>query len=64
MKKSSETKTTNALCLKCLRNCKQPVFSLLVECPRYYPMPFKVERHRYDQLNLFDCDEKGNNQPS
>jgi hypothetical protein len=64
MKKSSETKATNALCLKCLRNCKQPVCNLLVECPRYYPMPFKVELYRYDQLDLFDCDEKDNNQPS
>jgi hypothetical protein len=44
----------NALCAKCLRSCKQPAAVLLLECPRYLPMPFKVERHRFDQLDLFD----------
>lgn len=48
----------NPLCRKCLRNCKQPAASLLVDCPRYYPMPFKVERHRYDQLDLFGDGDK------
>jgi hypothetical protein len=47
-------KSYNPLCIKCLRSCKQPATSLLVDCPRYYPLPFKVERHRYSQLNLFD----------
>jgi hypothetical protein len=26
---------------------------VLVECPRFFPLPFKVERHRFDQLELF-----------
>ncbi len=53
MTASDKSQPFNALCLKCLRSCKQPVSNLLIECPRYYPMPFKVERHRYDQLDLF-----------
>lgn len=51
-------KKFNPLCIKCLRPCKQPVTSLLVECPRYYPLPFKVEKHRYSQLDLFDKKRK------
>jgi len=43
----------NPLCIKCLRPCKQPAISLLVDCPRYYPLPFKVERHRFQQMDLF-----------
>ena len=46
----------NPLCAKCLRSCKQPATALLVECPRYFPLPFKVERHRFDQLELFGRD--------
>lgn len=48
----------NPLCRKCLRPCKQPVTCLLVECPRFYPMPFKVAKHRYVQLSLFDDQQK------
>jgi hypothetical protein len=48
----------NPLCGKCLRPCKQPVTALLLECPRYLPMPFKVERHRFDQVCLFDEDPR------
>lgn len=44
----------NPLCAKCLRSCKQPAAAVLVECPRFFPMPFKVERYRYSQLELFD----------
>ncbi len=51
-------KNLNPLCIKCLRPCKQPVSSLLVECPRYYPLPFKVEKHRYTQMDLFDEKKK------
>ena len=58
MKPVAEPKVYNALCIKCLRPCKQPVANLLIECPRYYPLPFKVEKHRYDQLGLFDKKEK------
>lgn len=57
MKTSSEVKTVNTLCLKCLRSCKQPAIHLLLECPRYFPLPFKVAKHRFDQLGLFDGDE-------
>lgn len=46
----------NPLCAKCLRSCKQPATALLLECPRFFPLPFKVERHRFDQLSLFDED--------
>ncbi len=57
MKPSPDNKSVNPLCLKCLRECKQPAANLLVECPRYFPLPFKVEKHRYDQMGLFDEDE-------
>jgi hypothetical protein len=57
MKPSSDEKKVNPLCLKCLRNCKQPAANLLLECPRYFPLPFKVEKHRFDQLGLFEDDE-------
>lgn len=51
-------KQYNPLCSKCLRPCKQPVTCLLVECPRFYPLPFKVEKHRYAQLDLFEPKKK------
>ena len=51
--KPAGTDPCNQLCAKCLRTCKQPAAAVLVECPRFFPMPFKVERHRYDQLDLF-----------
>jgi len=57
MKPSPDEKALNALCLKCLRNCKQPAANLLLECPRYFPLPFKVEKHRFDQMGLFGEDE-------
>lgn len=52
--KGSEPALLNPLCVKCLRSCKQPATALLVECPRFFPLPFKVARHRFDQLDLFD----------
>lgn len=55
--KASAAKPVNPLCLKCLRACKQPAANLLLECPRYFPLPFKVARYRFDQLGLFDGDE-------
>lgn len=58
MPSGPDPKTINKLCIKCLRPCKQPIANLLVECPRYYPLPFKVEKHRYDQMSLFDGEEK------
>lgn len=56
--KPQEITLPNALCAKCLRSCKQPATTVLVECPRYFPLPFKVDRHRYDQLDLFDDNKK------
>jgi hypothetical protein len=43
----------NPLCGRCLRHCKQLVSVLLLDCPRFQPFPFKVARHRYEQLELF-----------
>lgn len=57
MKSPADASAHNRLCMKCLRACKQPAANLLLECPRYFPLPFKVEKHRYDQLSLFDEDE-------
>ena len=51
--KSTESGELNPLCAKCLRPCRQSAAVLLVECPRFLPLPFKVERHRFDQLELF-----------
>ncbi|WP_298038816.1 hypothetical protein [uncultured Desulfuromonas sp.] len=53
MKPDDKTGGWNPLCAKCIRGCRQPVGSLLLECPRFLPPPFKVERHRFDQLDLF-----------
>jgi len=57
MTPASKDKTINMLCIKCLRHCKQPGDNLLLECPRYFPLPFKVEKLRFDQMDLFDGDE-------
>jgi hypothetical protein len=43
----------NPLCGKCRRQCKQPPAAVLVDCPRFLPFPFKVAKHRFDQLDLF-----------
>lgn len=57
MKSPIDAKTVNSLCFKCLRSCKQPAINLLIECPRYFPLPFKVDKHRFDQLSLFDKED-------
>jgi len=57
MAPSLKDKPTNTLCVKCLRDCKQPANNLLLECPRYFPLPFKVEKLRFDQMELFEKDE-------
>lgn len=57
MKPPPDVKSVNLLCLKCLRTCKQPASALLLECPRYFPMPFKVKKYSFDQMDLFDGDE-------
>lgn len=43
----------NPLCAKCRRPCRQPLAVLLLECPRFLPFPFKIEKSRYEQINLF-----------
>ncbi|WP_162148568.1 hypothetical protein [Desulfuromonas sp. TF] len=43
----------NPLCGKCRRPCRQPAEVVLVDCPRFLPYPFKVAKHRFDQLDLF-----------
>lgn len=56
MTKAPEKSEINPLCLKCLRPCKQTKETLLLDCPRFRPRPFKVEEYRYDQLDLFGQD--------
>jgi len=51
--KSIRILSCNPLCGKCRRQCKQPSEAVLVDCPRYLPFPFKVAKHRFDQLDLF-----------
>jgi len=58
MASHQDDKLINPLCRKCLRACKQPAANLLVECPRYFPMPFKVEKLKFDQMGLFGEEEK------
>ena len=53
MTKPTRNLSCNPLCGKCRRHCKQPSAAVLVDCPRYLPFPFKVARHRFDQLELF-----------
>jgi hypothetical protein len=43
----------NKLCLGCIRNCKQPVAMLMLECPRFQRRPFKSEKCKFQQLDLF-----------
>jgi len=43
----------NKLCLRCIRPCKQPAAVLMLECPRFQPRPFKSEKHKFQQLDLF-----------
>ena len=57
MTPAQTVKTINALCVKCLRHCKQPAENLLLECPRYFPLPFKVEKLKFDQMELFELEE-------
>ena len=57
MSGKKEAKPCNKLCAKCLRHCKQPEAVLLVDCPRFLPFPFKVEKNRYEQIDLFGSDE-------
>lgn len=58
MKTSADSRQINPLCRKCLRECKQPVDCLLLSCPRYLPLPFKIEQPRFQQLELFSRGKK------
>lgn len=56
LKQPKQPTPCNSLCRRCLRKCKQDEAALLLDCPRFLPMPFKVKTHRYDQLDLFGKD--------
>lgn len=56
-KPALSTSDCNPLCAKCVRRCRQPAAVLLLECPRFRPYPFKIEKHRYEQLDLFGSQE-------
>ena len=43
----------NRLCQKCLRSCRQSQEILLLQCPRFEPMPFKISSPHFKQLDLF-----------
>ena len=57
MSRKPDVKPANKLCAKCLRHCKQAESILLIDCPRFLPFPFKVEKNRYEQMDLFGPDE-------
>ncbi len=44
----------NKLCLRCIRQCKQPESIVMLDCPRFQPRPFKSEKLKFEQLDLFD----------
>jgi hypothetical protein len=58
VKKTSDEKSVNPLCGRCVRRCRQPAGVVLVDCPRFLPRPFKITEHRYDQLDLFSEKKK------
>lgn len=53
MNDSQNRDAPNKLCRKCVRNCKQTEQVLMLDCPRFQPRPFKLEQHRFQQLDLF-----------
>jgi len=57
MSRPPKIKICNALCAKCIRHCKQDESALLVDCPRFQPYPFKIEKRKFEQLGLFDGEE-------
>jgi hypothetical protein len=46
----------NKLCRRCIRQCKQPEVIVMLECPRFQARPFKSEKLRFEQLDLFEND--------
>ena len=58
MSRRKDKKPCNPLCAKCIRHCKQDEACLLVDCPRFQPYPFKIEKMKFEQMALFvDEDE-------
>ncbi|MBN2644577.1 MAG: hypothetical protein JXR59_03765 [Desulfuromonadaceae bacterium] len=53
MKNASSPEKFNPLCEKCVRSCRQPFGSKLLECPRFLPRPFKLSPPPAKQLDLF-----------
>jgi len=52
MKEKSQNEI-NKLCQRCIRQCKQPECIVMLECPRFEPRPFKSEKLKFKQLDLF-----------
>jgi hypothetical protein len=44
---------SNALCRRCVRSCRQPAGVLLLDCPRFLSLPFKIAEPSFAQLDLF-----------
>ncbi len=57
MSQNKRKTPVNALCLKCIRHCKQDETTLLVDCPRFQPYPFKIEKRNFEQMGLFTGEE-------
>jgi len=57
MSRRRKSEPSNKLCLKCIRHCKQDVSVLLVDCPRFHPYPFKIEKYDFEQIDLFGEEE-------
>ncbi len=47
------TNEINKLCQRCIRPCKQPASMVMLECPRFQPRPFKSEKLKFQQMDLF-----------
>jgi hypothetical protein len=54
--KENPPEEMNKLCRRCIRQCKQSVSIVMLECPRFQPRPFKSEEFKFKQMNLFDKD--------
>ncbi|WP_305044032.1 hypothetical protein [Geoalkalibacter sp.] len=52
-KSTKAAERPNRLCLRCLRACRQSEQVLLLDCPRFVPRPFKVQKPPGRQLDLF-----------
>lgn len=44
----------NKLCSRCIRQCKQLDSIVMLDCPRFQPRPFKSEKLKFEQMDLFD----------